>query len=155
MNKHRIGLWQILSAALQHILQAGVHADSHNTRAKPNGASTIAAQTHSDRMLASMDASEVPPPLALPALPPPTVAVGRRLVVAREPRPAELLLAALIWLADALKDVAENGGSGVDKVAVIALNELEAAARPVAKMLVRVLVVIRVDVTVEKLIEKS
>jgi hypothetical protein len=36
--------------------------------------------------------------------------------------PAELLLAALIWLAEALRLVAENGGAGVMKNAVIASN---------------------------------
>lgn len=72
------------------------------------------------------------------ALEPVEVAAPASAVVVEDVALAELLAAALIADADALRDVADRGGDGVSNVAEIAANEESASSVAEAYTLVRV-----------------
>jgi len=119
-------------------------------------AANIPQIDHEAIIISALEA--VPPPV-----PPPTfavVAVAARVLVPDAVllavlAAAEALAAALIALAEALSLVAASGGSGATHVLDNDLNESEASVEAVARMLVRVLLVAREEVTVENWIVKS
>jgi hypothetical protein len=97
--------------------------------AKIKGTAQAIAKTEPDQGEPTLSAAEAPEKASPPE---PAVLVAVTEAVARD---AELLAAALIAEADALSEVAENGGSRV-RVALRASNCDEAAADPVAQTLV-------------------